>query len=72
MSTAAELRDAIKTAVTLATEHETDNADRRARCFVACLSGSLAYLGEAELQQIVWALISDSDAPAVPVYSAPA
>ena len=56
MTTANQLRTAIKTCAKRVTENEP-NTDLRAKLFVARLSGSMEILGETELDQILWALL---------------
>lgn len=61
MTTAAELRSAIKTYARRATETEQE-PNNRVRCFVARLSGSMAGIGDPELEQTLWALLGHPDA----------
>jgi hypothetical protein len=58
MATAKQLRAGILECAAKATASEPANTEARLHCFIARLSGKMEGLGEAELDQALWALFS--------------
>jgi hypothetical protein len=66
MTTAAQLRDAIKRAAARSMEQEPCDVNSRARAFIARLSGLMVHMQETELDKILWGLLTHPAKPEAP------
>jgi hypothetical protein len=62
MTTADQLRRALKSSAERAMTAEPVDLDKRARCFIASLSGSMEHLQEVDLDKTLWALLEQGSA----------